>query len=255
MNKITHLLLAGAVVFALCDVGLAQETPPQPPAASPVDRGCDHRRRRRAREPPARPCPAVQTPAWARGSSRRCHGRATHRVPCSDRHSPPRREASRSMARISSPTRCSTPSFFPPPGWFVGAEVQIVKPHLSPELVGSTLPGKHVPVYENNSPIGPNATNLNIPSAPLDWTASPRVFAGYRLPVGFGEFMVAYRHLGTTGSGSVPDTTGPIGLNTRFAFDILDLDYNSRELSLLAQVGHEMDAWVASNVSVLWLTG
>ena len=27
MNKITQLLLAGAVVFALCDVGLAQETP------------------------------------------------------------------------------------------------------------------------------------------------------------------------------------------------------------------------------------
>jgi hypothetical protein len=44
--------------------------------------------------------------------------------------------------------------------------------------------------------------------------------------------MVAYRHLGTTGSGSVPDTNGPVSLNTRFAFDILDLDYNSRELSL-----------------------
>ena len=26
MNKVTHLLLAGAVAFALCDVGLAQET-------------------------------------------------------------------------------------------------------------------------------------------------------------------------------------------------------------------------------------
>ena len=43
--------------------------------------------------------------------------------------------------------------------------------------------------------------------------------------------MIAYRHLGTTGSGSVPDTNGPIGLNSRFAFDIIDLDYNSRELS------------------------
>ena len=47
--------------------------------------------------------------------------------------------------------------------------------------------------------------------------------------------MVAYRHLGTTGSGSVPDTNGPVGLNTRFAFDMIDFDYNSRELSLWPQ--------------------
>ncbi len=128
-----------------------------------------------------------------------------------------------------------------PPGWFAGAEVQIVKPHLNPQLVGSTLPGKYVPVYENNSPIGPKATNLNIPSAPLDWTASPRVFAGYRLPSGFGEFMIAYRHLGTTGIGSTPEMNGPVGLNTRFAFDIIDIDYNSRDLSTWLGWGPQWD--------------
>jgi hypothetical protein len=71
-----------------------------------------------------------------------------------------------------------------------------------------------------------------LPAAHLDWTVSPRVFLGYRLPSGFGEFMVSYRHLGTVGSGVIPGANGPSALNSRFAFDILDLDYNSRELSL-----------------------
>ena len=53
--------------------------------------------------------------------------------------------------------------------------------------------------------------------------------------------MIAYRHLGATGSGSVPDTNGPIGLNTRFAFDIIDLDYNSRELSTWLGWGPQWD--------------
>jgi hypothetical protein len=124
------------------------------------------------------------------------------------------------------------PSFFPAPGWFAGAEVQIVKPHLTNGYANSVFPGKAINDTTGIIPKGGNSTLVNLPPGPLDWTASPRVFAGYRLPSGFGEFMVAYRHLGTTGSSSVPDTNGPIGLYSRFAFDILDIDYNSRELSL-----------------------
>jgi hypothetical protein len=72
-------------------------------------------------------------------------------------------------------------------------------------------------------------------NAPMDWTVSPRVFAGYRLPSGFGEFMVSYRYFGTVGSTSLPGASGSTALNSRLAFDMIDLDYNSRELSLWPQ--------------------
>jgi hypothetical protein len=234
MNKVTHLLLAGAVALALCDMGRAQEAASQPPADATVD-GTATAEAALAQE--SLPLALQGSPDAGVGSGiletlprPRDTPRSLFGPP-----QPPSTGGIQIDAPYFVPDPLLDPSFFPSPGWFVGAEVQIVKPHLSPNLIGSTLPGHHVPVYENNSPIGPKATDLNIPSAPLDWTASPRVFAGYRLPSGFGEFMVAYRHLGTTGIGSVPDTAGPIALNTRFAFDILDLDYNSRELSLWPQ--------------------
>jgi hypothetical protein len=77
------------------------------------------------------------------------------------------------------------------------------------------------------------STTVALPSAKLDWTVSPRVFVGYRLPAGFGEFLLAYRHLGTDGSMGVRGPNGPAALNSRLAFDMIDFDYNSRELSYL----------------------
>ena len=124
------------------------------------------------------------------------------------------------------------PQFFPSPGWFAGAEAQIVKPHLLTRMSNSVLPGHFINDIPTSNPIGGKSTIVNLPSAPLDWTASPRVFAGYRLPSGFGEFMVAYRHLGTDGQRRAPGASGPVNLSSRFAFDTLDIDYNSRELSL-----------------------
>ena len=231
MNKISQLLLAGAAVFTLCDVGLAQETPPRPPAADSTALDAI------AREVVAQesvPQPLPSGPEYGVGAG------VLEALP-RPRDTPrslfgPAQPPSAGGVALDGPYFVSDPlldpSFFPSPSWFGGAEVQIVKPHLRPELIGSTLPGHYVPVYENNSPIGPNATTLNIAGAPLDWTASPRVFAGYRLPAGFGEFMVAYRHLGTSGTGTSPETTGPVSNFTRFAFDTLDIDYASRQLSL-----------------------
>jgi hypothetical protein len=111
-----------------------------------------------------------------------------------------------------------------PPGWFGGAEIQILKPHLLSGLSGT--------VQNRAQRANGTSTTVALPTAPLDWTVSPRVFLGYRLPSGFGEFMVAYRHLGTGGSGSVPDARGATALNSRLAFDMVDFDYNSREFSL-----------------------
>jgi len=113
------------------------------------------------------------------------------------------------------------PAVFPPPGWFAGAEMQVLKPHLLSQMGNTVL---------NRASGTPTLVALG--SAPLDWTVSPRVFLGYRLPSGFGEMMVSYRYLGTVGS---QGGNGSTPLNSRLAFNMIDLDYNSRELSLWPQ--------------------
>jgi hypothetical protein len=110
------------------------------------------------------------------------------------------------------------PPQLPPPGWFAALELDVLKPHLTPHnmLIGSeTVPGV-----------------LTVPSAPLDWAASPRALLGYRLPSGFGEVAVVYRGLGTRGSKGFEGADGPAALNSRLDFNIIDLDYSSREFSL-----------------------
>jgi hypothetical protein len=118
---------------------------------------------------------------------------------------------------------------FPSAGWFGGAEIQVVKPTLINDLKG----------FVQNRVQRANGTSSTValPSAPLDWTVAPRFFVGYRLPSGFGEFAVAYRYLGTAGRAGVLGADGPATLNSRLAFNMIDLDYSSRELNL----GHTWD--------------
>jgi hypothetical protein len=231
MIKITHLLLAGAVIFALCDVGLAQEPPAQPAALPAADvKAITDAAAARESLPPPLP-----------GSTDYGVGGGVLEALPRPRDTPrslfgPEMAPSTGGIRIDAPyftpDPLLDPPFFPSPGWFAGAEVQIVKPHLIPNLSNSVLPGHFINNIPNSNSIGGKSTIVDLPSAPLDWTASPRIFAGYRFPAGFGEFMVAYRHLGTDGSGVTPGASGPVNLSSRFAFDMLDLDYNSRELSL-----------------------
>jgi hypothetical protein len=47
--------------------------------------------------------------------------------------------------------------------------------------------------------------------------------------------MVAYRNLASSGSGIAPGSNGPVDLGTRFRLNMIDFDYNSRELSLWPQ--------------------
>ena len=209
MIKITHLLLAGAVALRALRRGpCAGDSPAAARRRTPPTRERSPTRSLRKRASRS-PCQAVQTPALARGSWRRCHGRATRRAPCSDRNSPPRRAASGSMLRISSPTRCSTPRSFRPRAGLPGRRFRSSSRTSSPIAATACSRASSSMIPRVTIRSAANATTVNLPAAPLDWTASPRVFAGYRLPSGFGEFMVAYRHLGTTGSGSVPDTNGP----------------------------------------------
>jgi hypothetical protein len=112
---------------------------------------------------------------------------------------------------------------FREPGWFGGAEAQILKAHVLNHLSSS---------FQNPSPPANGiSTNVSLPSAPLDWTGAYRIFAGYRLPSGFGEFSASYRNLGTTGSSGLQGPNGPGALRSRLAFEVIDFDYSSRELS------------------------
>jgi hypothetical protein len=231
MRTITHLLLAGAVTLALCDAGRAQETPPQPSAAASANvRAVTDAVLAQESLPPALP-----------GSPDAGVGAGVLEALPRPLDTPrslfaPEQPPSAGGVRIDAPYFIPDPQLdfapFAQPGWFAGAEVQIVKPHLINGSFNSVFPGRIVNNANGQFPLGGNSSVVKLPAGPLDWTASPRVFAGYRLPAGFGEFMIAYRHLGTTGSSSAPDVTGPINLRTHFAFDQLDLDYNSRELSL-----------------------
>jgi hypothetical protein len=231
MIKITHLLLTGAVAFVLCETSRAQEARPQPSAEQPASAGAISDA---VLAQESLPMPMPGSPDAGVGAGVLESLPRPVDVPRS--LFAPEQPPSAGGIPIHQPYFLADPlldpPFFPSPGWFAGVEVQIVKPHLINQSQGSTFPHAIINNANGQFPLGPKANIVNLPAGPLNWTASPRVFAGYRLPSGFGEFMIAYRHLGTTGSSSVPDVTGPVSIHSRFAFDMLDLDYNSRELSL-----------------------
>jgi hypothetical protein len=232
MIKIKHLLLAGALACTLGNAILAQEAQPKPSGSAPESLEAITEKVM-AQEAVPEPLPASPYTGGLGSGVLQAIPRPPD-VPGS--LFAPAQPASTGGMPIGGPYLVTDPWLdppeFPQPGWFAGAEVQIVKPHLITQYSNSVFPGKVTHDTTGLLPKGGNSTTVNLPSANLDWTAAPRVFLGYRLPSGFGEFMIAYRHLGATGSGSVPDTNGPLSLNTHFAFDMIDLDYNSRELSL-----------------------
>ncbi len=108
-----------------------------------------------------------------------------------------------------------------PPGWFAGGEADVLKPFLIPQLI----------VQDPADRAAGNFYQTNIPSAPLNWTVSPRLFVGYRLPSGFGEFSVAYRHVGSVGGTTAPILDGPTTLSSRLRFDMIDFDYSNSEFT------------------------
>lgn len=108
-----------------------------------------------------------------------------------------------------------------PPGWFAGGEADVLKPFLITQLI----------VQDPADRAAGNFFQTNIPSAPLNWTVSPRLFVGYRLPSGFGEFSVAYRHVGSVGGTTAPILDGPTTLSSRLRFDMIDFDYSNSEFT------------------------
>jgi hypothetical protein len=108
----------------------------------------------------------------------------------------------------------------PLPGWFAGAEIAGLVPHIKENITG--------PVQ-----IGTNAPNqVLLPNAPLDWTVAPQFTLGYRLPSAFGEFALSYRGFATQGNEVYAGADGPAGLKSRLDLNQVGVDYLSREFSL-----------------------
>src|SRR5207248_785559 len=79
-----------------------------------------------------------------------------------------------------------------------------------------------------------NTVDIELPSAPLNWTGAPRLEIGYRFPDALGELMLSYRLLATQGRSVFPefDPAGIATLRSRLDTHVTFLDYTTREFSL-----------------------
>jgi hypothetical protein len=127
-----------------------------------------------------------------------------------------------------------------PPGWFAALEVDPAGPHVKNRLAE--------PVS------GTSRTDLvHLPTADLGWTVVPRLEVGYRLAQGAGEFLLSYRFLADSGSGTVAPfgpAPGPGDLRSRLDLNVVDVDYASREFSL--GPGWDMKWLVGLRVAALY---
>jgi hypothetical protein len=129
-----------------------------------------------------------------------------------------------------------------PPGWFAALEADPVGPHVKNRLAE--------PVS------GTSRTDLvHLPTADLGWTVMPRVELGYRLAQGAGEFLLSYRLLAESGSGTVAPfgpALGPGDLHSRLDLNVVDVDYVSREFPLAMGPGWDMKWFVGVRVATLY---
>ena len=118
------------------------------------------------------------------------------------------------------------PDILPPPGWFINVETIFQNVHLKNHVMGT------VNVAGND--FGP----IIVDNASYNWTVSPYIEAGYRLPHGMGEVLIAYRGLSTDGASTIGSGFDAMTLKSRFTLNLGEVDYATNEY-LLAQ-GLEM---------------
>jgi hypothetical protein len=114
------------------------------------------------------------------------------------------------------------PSPLPQRGWFLSIDLDPTKGHVKNEI-SATVSN---PATGKTDQVGP------LSSAALNWAISPEFGVGYRLPSGFGEFLLAYRLLATQGSEAARGPDGPARLSSLLDINRVDLEYCSREVSL-----------------------
>jgi hypothetical protein len=126
-----------------------------------------------------------------------------------------------------------------PPGFFANVESSVLWVDSSVHFQGGKAP---------NFNVGQPATGgmpttgdiIRFPTGSLNPAVSPRFELGYRFPDGFGEIRLGYRFLDASGSNftvlgppNSNDALGPADQSTRLALNIVDLDFGTREFSLL----------------------
>jgi hypothetical protein len=113
------------------------------------------------------------------------------------------------------------PRFYAPPGWFANVEVGVLRPRI-PQNINGDVP----------NPLTGGTDRVQLPTAPLNWTATPRIGLGYRFP-NAGELLLTYQSLVASGTELLPGLGGPVGsLHSRLNLNVVTLDWVSLENSL-----------------------
>jgi hypothetical protein len=109
------------------------------------------------------------------------------------------------------------PRFYAPSGWFGTLDVAVLKPRL---------------VQNINGTIAATGDFVVLPTARLDWTASPRVGLGYRFR-NAGELLLSYQSVVSSGSAAFPtfSAAGDGTLRSRFDLNVVSLDWVALENS------------------------
>jgi hypothetical protein len=111
------------------------------------------------------------------------------------------------------------PKHWQQPGWFTDFQLDLIKPHVNNEMNQLVMAGGH-------------QANVALGNAPLDWTVAPRFELGYRLPSGFGEFMLSDRFFNSQGTDMVDiKSIGPFLRTSDISVNYADIDYGSREFT------------------------
>lgn len=111
--------------------------------------------------------------------------------------------------------------------------------------------GLNSPVQNSSQLANGTSTNVAIPSAPLDWTLTPKVSVGYQLPAGYGDLIVAFRGTSSSGNQNILGLDGPASIRSRLNYNIIDLDYASKEFAFILWPQWEMKWTVGARI--LWL--
>jgi hypothetical protein len=101
-----------------------------------------------------------------------------------------------------------------PPGYFFDLEIYFLFPALKDRIT-------------NDAPVLPSGNQLRVPAASLDFTVSPRIEFGYRLPDSAGLFALSYRFTTTSGNGTTTLDGVPFDVHTRLDVQTIDLDYGT----------------------------
>jgi hypothetical protein len=113
------------------------------------------------------------------------------------------------------------PRFYPPAGWFTNVEVGMFRPRI-PQNINGDVP----------NPLTGGVDRVQLPTARMNWTATPRIGLGYRF-LNAGELLLTYQTVLGSGTQLYPGFGGAAGsLHSRLNLNVITGDWVSLENSL-----------------------